>query len=107
MSKISLAQQKFLLSQKKHRQIVTISRLCIFVLFFGLWEGAAQLNLIDSFFFSSPSRVIICAYDHFIRDHCQLYIGNSPGARGNHYLMAEQKNFRDIGTIFGNLEQPA
>lgn len=68
MSEISLAQQKFLHTQKKHRQIVTVSRLCIFVLFLGLWEGAARLGLIDSFFFSSPSGVVSCAYDMLI-DH--------------------------------------
>ncbi len=73
MSEISLAQQKFLLSQKKHRRTVTISRMCIFVFFLGLWEGAARLNLIDSFFFSSPSRVLLCAYqmaaDHSLFSH--------------------------------------
>ena len=68
MSEISLAQQMFLHTQKKHRQIVTVSRLCIFVLFLGLWEGAARLGLIDSFFFSSPSGVVSCAYDMLI-DH--------------------------------------
>lgn len=75
MSEISLTQQKFLLNQKKHRQIVTLSRLCLFVLFFGLWEGAAQLNLIDSFFFSSPSRVILCAYDMFLDHTLFTHIG--------------------------------
>lgn len=73
MSEISLAQQKFLLTQKRHRQIVTISRLCIFLLFLGLWEGASRLALIDSFFFSSPSRVVLCALtmllDHSLFTH--------------------------------------
>lgn len=68
MSEISLAQQKFLLTQKKHRRTVTISRLCIFLCFLGLWEGAARLQLIDSFFFSSPSRVFLCAYN-MVLDH--------------------------------------
>ena len=63
MSEISIAQQKFLLTQKKHKRTVTISRMCIFLCFLGLWEGAARLNLIDSFFFSSPSRVFLCAYN--------------------------------------------
>lgn len=45
------------------------------MLFFGLWEGAAQLNLIDSFFFSSPSRVIICAYDMLLDHTLFTHIG--------------------------------
>ena len=68
MSEISLAQQKFLLAQKKHRRTVAAGRLCIFVLFLGIWEGAARLNLIDSFFFCSPSGVALCAYD-MLMDH--------------------------------------
>lgn len=68
MSEISLAQQKFLLAQKKHRRTVAASRLCIFVLFLGIWEGTARLNLIDSFFFSSPSGVALCARDMLL-DH--------------------------------------
>jgi len=73
MSEISLAQQKFLLTQKKHRRTVTISRMCIFLCFLGLWEGAVRLQFIDSFFFSSPSRVVLCAYnmaaDHSLFGH--------------------------------------
>ncbi len=68
MSEVSLAQQNFLLTHKKHQRIVTVSRLCIFLLFLGLWEGAARLDIIDSFFFSSPSRVILCAWD-MVLDH--------------------------------------
>lgn len=75
MSEISLAQQKFLLTQKKHHHIVNISRLCIFVLFFGLWEAAAQLNIIDSFFFSSPSRVLLCARDMLLDHTLFTHIG--------------------------------
>lgn len=75
MSEISLAQQKFLLTRKKHQRIVTASRLCIFLLFLGLWEGAARLNLIDSFFFSSPSRVILCARDMLLDHTLVVHVG--------------------------------
>lgn len=75
MSEISLAQQKFLLTQKKHRRAVTVSRLCIFLFFLGLWETAAQLNLIDSFFFSSPSRVLFCAYAMALDQSLFVHIG--------------------------------
>ena len=62
MDELSLAQQNFLLTQKRHKRTVTVSRLCIFILFLALWEGAAQYGLIDSFIFSSPSKVLLCAY---------------------------------------------
>lgn len=68
MSEISLAQQNFLLTQKKYKRTVTVSRLCIFILFLAVWEGAARLKLIDSFIFSSPSKVLRCAYG-MILDH--------------------------------------
>lgn len=68
MSEVSLAQQNFLLTQKRHKRTVTVGRLCIFVLFFAIWEGAVRMGLIDSFIFSSPSKIIICAYG-MILDH--------------------------------------
>lgn len=68
MTEISVAQQKYLLSQKRHKRTVTVSRLCIFILFLALWEGAAQTGLIDSFIFSSPSKITLCAYG-MILDH--------------------------------------
>lgn len=75
MSEISLAQQKFLLRQKKHRRTVVAGRLCIFLLFLGIWEGAAYLELIDSFFFSSPSRVFLCARDMLFDRSLFAHIG--------------------------------
>lgn len=75
MSEISLAQQKYLLTQKKHRRTVAVSRLCIFFLFLGLWEGAARIELIDSFFFSSPSRVFLCAYQMALDQSLFAHIG--------------------------------
>ena len=68
MTEISLAQQNFLLAQKRHKRSVRTSRLCIFLLFFGLWEVASQSGLIDSFIFSSPSKLFLCAYG-IILDH--------------------------------------
>ena len=62
MNELSLAQQKFLLTQKRHKRTVTVSRLCIFILFLALWEGAAQSGLLDSFIFSSPSKLLLCFY---------------------------------------------
>lgn len=75
MSEISVAQQNFLLTQKKHKRTVTVSRLCIFILFLALWEGSARLGLIDSFIFSSPSKVFFCAYGMLLDHSLFLHIG--------------------------------
>ncbi len=75
MSEISVAQQDFLLTQKKHKRTVTVSRLCIFILFLALWEGATRVNLLDSFIFSSPSRVFFCAYGMLLDHTLFIHIG--------------------------------
>lgn len=62
MTEISLAQQNYLSAQKRHKRSITLSRLCVFILFLGLWEAASQTGLIDSFIFSSPSKIFFCAY---------------------------------------------
>lgn len=53
-------QESFLLAHKKHHSRIRTSRTVIFLLFLVLWEGCADSGLIDSFFFSSPSRVAAC-----------------------------------------------
>ncbi len=68
MTNTSAAQQNFLLAQKRHKRTITVSRLCIFILFLGLWETAAQTGLIDSFIFSSPTKIFFCAYG-MVLDH--------------------------------------
>ena len=75
MNELSLAQQKFLLTQKRHKRTVTVSRLCIFLLFLALWEGAAQSGLLDSFIFSSPSKVLLCAYGMALDQTLFAHIG--------------------------------
>lgn len=75
MNELSLAQQKFLLTQKRHKRTVTVSRLCIFILFLTLWEGAAQSGLLDSFIFSSPSKVLLCAYGMALDQTLFAHIG--------------------------------
>ncbi|MCI9137039.1 MAG: ABC transporter permease [Lachnospiraceae bacterium] len=75
MSELSIAQQNFLLTQKRHKRTVTVSRLCIFILFLAIWEGAARLNFIDSFIFSSPSKIFLCAYDMILDHTLFVHIG--------------------------------
>lgn len=50
-------QKLFVKKHKNHHRFVTAMRILILFLFLFLWETAARLSLIDSFFFSSPSLV--------------------------------------------------
>lgn len=60
MKEPSQEQTLFLNRRKKHRQIVHFSRIGILFLFLFLWEFSANVGLIDSFIFSSPSRIALC-----------------------------------------------
>lgn len=51
-------QQQFLRKHKRHHRQITFFRFFIFVLFIALWEICSDFGIIDSFFFSSPSRVL-------------------------------------------------
>lgn len=53
----SRRQQLFLKQQKQEKLLVFFVRILIFLAFLALWETAARLHWIDSFIFSSPSRI--------------------------------------------------
>ncbi len=57
MDKMSMAQKKFIDKNIRRKRRVLFYRILIFIIFILLWEGATKVNLIDSFIFSSPSRV--------------------------------------------------
>jgi len=51
-------QEQFLRSYLIHKRCVSFCRVGFFLSFLILWEVSAQNNWIDSFFFSSPTRVM-------------------------------------------------
>jgi len=57
MAKLS-AQEKYLRKQLQIKRTITLTRILIFIAFIILWEVCAQNGIIDSFFFSSPSRIV-------------------------------------------------
>ena len=75
MTELSLAQRNFLSAQKKHKRTVTVSRLCVFIFFLGLWETASQNGLIDSFIFSSPSKIALCFWGMVLDHSIFLHLG--------------------------------
>ena len=58
MTELSPNQRKYLRQLRHRKQFVTAARFFLFVSFFILWETATRLDWIDSFIFSSPSRII-------------------------------------------------
>jgi len=52
-------QQQFVTIYKRQRRLITSYRFLIMLVFLILWEVSANLGMIDSFFFSSPSRVVL------------------------------------------------
>lgn len=53
----SPAQQLYIKRHRQHHHFITIMRFLVLFLFLFIWETAARLELIDTFFFSSPSMV--------------------------------------------------
>lgn len=68
MHEMSIGQKNYLKSLVIHRWIVRISRIAILLLFLVFWEAAADYGLIDSFIFSSPSKVALCFFS-MVKDH--------------------------------------
>ena len=68
MNELSAGQQNYLNSRRKHRRIVNFSRFTILFLFLFLWEFTANVGIIDSFIFSSPSRIALCFWK-MVQDH--------------------------------------
>ena len=55
--------QKYLDKLKKDKAIVISFRIAILVIFLAVWELLADLKVIDSFLFSSPSRVLVTLFN--------------------------------------------
>lgn len=75
MSNVSQNQLAFLKSQRKHRLIVNYSRVFVFVAFLLIWELTARFGIIDSFIFSSPSKIVLCFWGMVLDKSIFLHIG--------------------------------
>lgn len=68
-------QEEFIQNHRKHHHQVTSYRFLIFAAFLLLWEVSANLGWIDSFFFSSPSRVVSCFLNLWKNNALPMHIG--------------------------------
>lgn len=53
-------QEKYVRSCLHHHRIIQAARLLILIAFLTIWEVSTGMGYVDSFFFSSPSRVVLC-----------------------------------------------
>lgn len=68
MIPMSNQQSTYLRHYKRHRQLILSSRIALFLLFIFLWEYTTSIGLIDSFIFSSPSK-ITASFLSMVQDH--------------------------------------
>ena len=68
-------QEKFMYQHKHHHRQISSARIILLFAFLILWEISANMAWIDSFFFSSPSRVIQCAVRLWLEESLALHIG--------------------------------
>jgi len=75
MRNISSAQEHYLNTIKRRKLFIRISRTLILFLFLALWEAAAAYGLIDSFIFSSPTRIARVFYKMSLDRSIFLHVG--------------------------------
>ena len=68
-------QEQFVRQHRRHHHEISSWRTIIFVLFLILWEISADQKWIDSFFFSSPSRVARCFVEQLKNNSLLSHIG--------------------------------
>ena len=75
MTEPSANQQKYLSAHRRHRRIVRISRILILLSFLFIWEFTANTGIIDSFIFSSPSKIALCFWSMVLDKSIFLHTG--------------------------------
>ena len=68
-------QEQYLRKHKSHHRQVSFLRFFLLGIFLLLWEVSADLDWIDSFFFSSPHRVILCLGELWTERSLAMHIG--------------------------------
>ena len=118
--KRSDGQELFLYRLRRHRMIVCAARILILILFLLLWEICADYGIIDSFIFSSPSRIALCFWEMVLDRSIFLHIGITLYETIVSFLLSnflrypdrrpalvQPGAFRNTGALSGGTEQPA
>ena len=68
-------QEAYVKSHMQYKRRVSSVRVIIFILFLMLWQFSSSAKLIDSFFFSSPLKVVLCFWELLTEKALLLHIG--------------------------------
>ena len=68
-------QEAFVKAHRHYHHKISFCRSFIFILFLAVWEVCANLGLIDTFFFSSPSRIVLCFLELVMEKSLFMHIG--------------------------------
>lgn len=68
-------QERYLKSVRRTQNIVRISRILLCILFLSTWEFCAHFQIINSFIFSSPSKIARCFQDMLFHQNLAGHIG--------------------------------
>ena len=74
MSIYDIEHKEFFKKKKKRKFLVGLFRIIIVVFFIFIWELFSRLGLINTFLFSSPSKVCLTIYDLFINGNLIRHI---------------------------------
>ena len=75
MNELSPSQLHYLNQHRRHKRIVRVSRAAILLSFLFIWEFTANIGIIDSFIFSSPSKIALCFWNMVLDKSIFLHIG--------------------------------
>ncbi len=73
----SKARRKYLKSLRNNKILIILMQIFVLIAFLGIWELLAQTEVIDPFFFSSPSRIAVTIVDLFKNGNLLLHMWTS------------------------------
>jgi NitT/TauT family transport system permease protein len=71
----SAAQKEYIKKAKERTILIWVFRMFIFIVFLALWEYSTQIGWLDSFIFSSPSKVLSTFLIMWNENQLYLHIG--------------------------------
>lgn len=79
MKETDISKERLLYLKKRRIGLLSIrlTRILLLVTFISLWEISARLNLIDSFLFSMPSKIILTIKDLTVSGELWIHVGTT------------------------------
>ena len=60
---------------KRNKKLVLLTQIIIIIIFFSIWELLANFKIINTFLYSSPSKIINTVINLFINNSLLTHIG--------------------------------